>query len=480
MRATGFTIAAVVCTALGSGSYASGQEPGPPTIRNVVLKPDSGVLTISGTGLGPDLLVTVDGDPMTVLPGARDTQVEVMAPTTLLTMAGTYRLTVADPARQVGDSFIVASSAARLEFSSQGASTAWRPRSAEQSPPTSGQVVSQHQVPDPSVAAVFEGDCKTALGINAAYSTTTGCYVTAVGYTALALNTTGSFNTAVGDSAMGHNNIGSGNTAIGSLALWDNRDGINNTASGAGALQYNTTGHRNTATGWSALSANTTGAYNVASGELALLSNTSGNSNTATGTWALQFNTTGGINTATGVQALWNNTTGIRNTATGGLALAATTTGQQNTATGAWALSGNTTGHSNAALGYNAGANATTGSYNVYVGADVVGTAAEANTMRLGLPYSNGTGQNRTFIAGIYGTQLTGSYLQVIVDANGKLGTLTPPVKLSGETAAPLSVLEQQVQAQQAINAELRATIAELRARLAQVETLLQARAKRQ
>lgn len=38
---------------------------------NVTLRPDAGVLSITGTGLSPDLLVTVDGPQ---LRGATDTQ----------------------------------------------------------------------------------------------------------------------------------------------------------------------------------------------------------------------------------------------------------------------------------------------------------------------------------------------------------------------------------------------------------------------
>ena len=72
------------------------------------------MLTITGTGLGPDLLVTVDGQPVATLPGATDMQVEVLAPTTVLTTPGTYRLTVVDPARQVGDGFVVASPIGRV------------------------------------------------------------------------------------------------------------------------------------------------------------------------------------------------------------------------------------------------------------------------------------------------------------------------------------------------------------------------------
>jgi hypothetical protein len=60
-----------------------------------------------------------------------------------------------------------------------------------------------------------------------------------------------------------------------------------------------------------------------------------------------------------------------------------------------------TTGGWNVAVGDRAGSSATTGSYNVFLGAGVYGNAADTNTIRIGLPYGGGLGQNKTFIAGI-------------------------------------------------------------------------------
>lgn len=99
-----------------------------------------------------------------------------------------------------------------------------------------------------------------------------------------------------------------------------------------------------------------------------------------------------------------------------------------NTAHGTNVLLNTTTGGWNVGVGGRAGLNATTGFYNGYLGAEVQCTVADANTMRLGLPYSGGVGQNQTFIAGIHGTQLTGPAVQVFVDANGQLGTLLAPI----------------------------------------------------
>ncbi|MEQ1908050.1 MAG: hypothetical protein ABMA15_04465 [Vicinamibacterales bacterium] len=490
-----------------------------PTIQTVTVAA-GGLLIISGTGFGADAAVTIEGQPVTVLPGGSATQLTVPAPASVLTTPGTYRLTVTVPG-QPADVFVVVSQpgngAAGLLGTTEAAT---RSRASGDGVANEG---AHRPIVGPSAAAapgpsVTEDFCNTAVGVDALSSVTTGCFHVAVGWGALSKNTTGTHNAASGDSALLFNTTGSSNTASGATALLQNTTGDYNTASGAralryntiggynsasgaGALQSNTTGSRNTATGFDALFANTTGTYNVGSGDQALGSNTTGNSNTATGAWALQYNTTGGINTATGVQALWQNTTGVRNMASGGLALSSNTTGQQNTASGAWALAGNTTGHSNAALGYNAGANATTGSYNVYVGAEVTGTAADTNAIRIGLPYSGGVGQNKTFIAGIANTPLDASNgVQLVwVDKNGQLGTLMQPASASGGAAIaqagtsrqPQSVapqgsrgamdqLTRTVQAQQAVIADLRglsqaqqAVIANLTSRLEQVEALL-------
>jgi hypothetical protein len=161
--------------------------------------------------------------------------------------------------------------------------------------------------------------------------------------------------------------------------------------------------------------------------------------------------------------------------------------GFANTSHGSRALGNTTTGKRNTAVGATAGNAVTTGSHNIFLGADVIGTAADANTMRLGLPFnaSTGEGQTRTFVAGVAGTVLTTPAVQVFIDANGQLGTLTPPVASgTGTTPAPLSL--QEAQEQQAINAaheatinELKAANAELRARLARLEALVVAGPRR-
>ena len=114
-----------------------------------------------------------------------------------------------------------------------------------------------------------------------------------------------------------------------------------------------------------------------------------------------------GDNTFLGTDALVFNDTGGDNTATGAFALFSNTKGDFNTANGTNALFSNTTGSDNIAVGYNAGVHLTTGGNNIDIGND--GDAAESDTIRIG------TGQTRTFIAGISGATVAGD-AGVIVD----------------------------------------------------------------
>ena len=126
----------------------------------------------------------------------------------------------------------------------------------------------------------------------------------------------GSFNTALGKGSLANNTGGSYNTANGVDALQFNTTGDENTASGASALSHNTTGAENTASGVDALYTNTTGSYNTAVGIVALANNTNGGSNTAVGDSALYFNGSGSYNTAVGLGAL-ENSSGSNNIAIG-------------------------------------------------------------------------------------------------------------------------------------------------------------------
>ena len=152
------------------------------------------------------------------------------------------------------------------------------------------------------------------------------------------------------------------------------------TAEGCNALAFLGAGLGNTGVGWYSLYLAGDANYNTGVGVGTLLANTA-DENTATGAGALLSNTTGGTNTANGALALFSNTEGSFNVANGDSALFS-----------------NTTGTANIALGYNAGFHLTTGGNNIDIGNN--GEAAESDTIRIG------TGQTRTFIAGISGAMV--------------------------------------------------------------------------
>ncbi len=98
----------------------------------------------------------------------------------------------------------------------------------------------------------------------------------------------------------------------------------------------------------------------------------------------------------------------------------------------------NTTGSNNTSLGFLAGQNLTTGSNNIDIGANVVGAASEANTIRIG---KQGT-QKATFVAGISGVAVTGS--TVVVNASGKLGVATSSARFK-EAIKPMDKVSEAV-----------------------------------
>ena len=214
----------------------------------------------------------------------------------------------------------------------------------------------------------------------------------------------------------GNVNLGGNLFKGGSLFIHTN--GGSSTAVGASALSLNT-GSNNTANGTTALMANTTGSSNTASGSGALKDNTTGFSNTSSGAFALRDNTTGSSNTAVGSDSLMNNTTGFSNTASGRDALLLNTIGNGNTAIGVGALNANTTGSRNTAIGKDAGFLAMTGNDNIYV--NNAGVAVESGTIRIGTTPTH----TRAFIAGISGVTTGGGAVQVLVDSNGQLGTIS-------------------------------------------------------
>ena len=181
---------------------------------------------------------------------------------------------------------------------------------------------------------------------------------------------------------------GSDNTGLGIAAL--NNDffpyASGNTAVGYQALEDNEIGSQNTAIGMNALLKNDVGGNSMGTASM----------NTAVGFGALQFNATGGNNTAIGANALATNNNGAYNTAVG------------------WnALDANSSGGHNIALGCGAGS-LLTGNYNIDIGH--AGVASESSTIRIG---TQGT-QTKTYIAGIYGTTVSGSAIQV--NSSGQLG----------------------------------------------------------
>jgi hypothetical protein len=260
------------------------------------------------------------------------------------------------------------------------------------------------------------GDGNTSDGASALSSLTSGIFNTAIGSDALESTQDGARNTGVGANVLLQNIHGSDNTAVGNSALHNNITN-QNTAVGAEALSSNFSGSSNSALGNRALTANVGSSYNTAIGFEALQSSDA-NDNTALGALSLQSDTSGYYNTASGVSALFSNTSGYYNTASGVSALFFNVVGHDNTATGYQALV-HTKGNSNLGIGSNAGANLTTGSNNIDVGANVLGQAGEANTIRIG---KQGT-QQKTLIAGIYGKTVA-SGVGVIVGTTGQLGTV--------------------------------------------------------
>jgi hypothetical protein len=192
------------------------------------------------------------------------------------------------------------------------------------------------------------------------------------------------------------------------------------------------TGARDTAIGVNSLAALTSGNSNTGLGYDSLLSCTSGGSNTALGTFSQNATTTGSVNTSVGSGSLSANTTGNGNVAIGNSAMSRNTTsgdnvavglnalffttGGSNTAVGSNALATNSTGTGNIALGFFAGQFISSGSNNIDIGNSAPGN--ESDTIRIG------NTQTAAFLAGVSGVTVS-SGVQVYIDSNGQLGTLT-------------------------------------------------------
>ena len=264
------------------------------------------------------------------------------------------------------------------------------------------------------------GSYNTAIGVGA-LDLNNADNNTAVGTAALLLNTVGAENTALGTDAMVFNDSGNRNTSVGALTLFSNKQGFQNSAVGWGALTLNTDGNYNNAFGVSALSSND-GSFNNAFGSNALYSNTFGAFNNAVGESALVFNTTGNYNCAFGAYALHENIDSSYNNAFGLNALYSAI-GFGNNGFGSGALMFVGPGIENTAVGDFAGYNVD-GDYNICIGAGVSGNSGENNTIRIGDNLPDDPGASACFIGGING-QTSTSGTAVLIDATGKLGTLT-------------------------------------------------------
>ncbi len=230
--------------------------------------------------------------------------------------------------------------------------------------------------------------------------------------------------TGVGDGAL---NAGgdTGNTAVGFQALFnDTTTGNYNTAVGDQALASNTTGDNNTASGASALFSNSTGNDNTVVGSGGLFNNTTGNGNTAMGAEVLFSNTSGSDNAVLGFGALGLNTTGNNNVAIGSDALSNSTVGSENTALGDHALVNNVIGNGNTASGVFALANNTTGSFNIAIGKDAGGSIVTANNV-IAIGHPGADISNTTWIDHIFGVNVLGGALSVVVSPSGQLGTVS-------------------------------------------------------
>ncbi len=102
------------------------------------------------------------------------------------------------------------------------------------------------------------------------------------------------------------------------------------------------------------------------------------------------------------------------------------TTAGSNTAVGSNALATDTTGTGNIGLGYFAGSNISSGSNNIDIGNSAPGN--ESDTIRIG------NTQTAAFLAGVSGVTVA-SGVQVYIDSNGQLGTLTSSVRYKEDVA---------------------------------------------
>jgi hypothetical protein len=200
--------------------------------------------------------------------------------------------------------------------------------------------------------------------------------------------------------------------------------GIFDTAIGVNSMAALTSGNSNSGLGYNSLLSCTTGSANTALGAFSQNDTTTGSANTAVGAGSLTSNTGGGGNVAIGAGAMSFNLTGGNNVAVGLNALLHST-GDSNTAVGTNALP-STTGTKNIGLGLSAGGNITTGSNNIDIGNSAPGN--ESDTIRIGKT------QTAAYLAGVSGVTVA-SGVQVFIDSNGQLGTLTSSARFKEDVA---------------------------------------------
>lgn len=251
-----------------------------------------------------------------------------------------------------------------------------------------------------SLKALTNGDSNTAVGSNALASATSANSNSALGTNSLNACTTGLANTALGDYTLSNLTTGGTNVAIGDISLSNLLTGSNNIAiGGSSGNNYTAAESSNIVIGNFGVAAENNvihlGTYGTGSGQqnkcyIASAYNNYGTNNTFVG--ELAGNTTLTIVSAT-----------------------------DNTSIGFDALNSLTTGAHNIALGSSAGTAYSTESSNIVIGNG--GTAADANTIRIGTQGSGAGQQNKAFIAGITGVSVSNLQMVTIDTTTGQLGS---------------------------------------------------------
>ena len=242
---------------------------------------------------------------------------------------------------------------------------------------------------------------------------------TAEGEDALFKITHGDFDTAVGYHALHNEDIGYGSTAVGSLSL-SNTSGSSTgvkIAIGYGTLLDSSVGQNALGVGYQAL-ANYGSFSNGAIGHNAVKTNTNGFEHWGVGSGALQNHTATGA-LAFGSGAMQASVSGSNNVAFGRNALY-TCNGSSNVAIGAYALDqvADDSSNKNIAIGSYAGHALLSGAEsNIDIGNK--GVAGDSHLIRIG----DRRQQQKTYIAGISGTTVTGA--AVVINSSGQLGIMT-------------------------------------------------------